>query len=152
MTRGCMMSAAVDTVLIMPLTPNQSLRSQIKKYSADSNSLSQSGSLDEGVRLRESRLVSAQSTIIFSLQFSRKLPLETNGTLGAGLSIRWHKMSIATTSARFYSCLTRTQVFSGSGASELSQDSPYGNGNSMVKAAKTVGIRDIALQKNRPVW
>jgi hypothetical protein len=83
-----MMSAAVDTVLIMPLTPNQSLRSQIKKYSAGSNSLSQSGSLDEGVRLRESRLVSAQSTIIFSLQFNRKLPLETNGTSGAGLSIR----------------------------------------------------------------
>jgi hypothetical protein len=56
-------------------------------------------------------------------------------------------MSIAVTSARFYSCLTRTQVFSGSGASELSQDSPYGNCKSIAKAAKVVSIRDAALKK-----
>ena len=85
-------------------------------YSADSISLSHSNGLDEGFMSGNGPLVSAQTTTEFT-EIS-----------GARLCIRWHQLSIVSVSARFYSCLTRTQVFSGSGTSELSQDSLYGNG------------------------
>jgi len=119
-----MMPAAADAILMMPLTPNQGLRNPMGTYSADSISLSHSNGLDEGFMSGNGPLVSAQTTIEFT-EIS-----------GARLCIRWHQLSIVIVSARFYSCLTRTQVFSEHAMSTLSEGGPHGNGKSVVIAPK----------------
>ena len=119
-----MMPAAVDAILMMPLTPNQGLRNPMETYSADSISLSHSNRLDEGFMSGKVPLVSAQTTSEFTEISS------------ARLCIRWHQLSIVIVATRVYSCLTRTQVFSEYAMSSLSQGGPHGNGKSVVIAPK----------------